>query len=115
MSPIRSSPVRSGESSTFDRCWRTAVNTRAASTLTAAGEGATTKRVHKETLTPLDATIYRGKERPGMHFVTEPSAAVGGAGTGTAAAGGASPSLGASAKPDPKGGCEEGGWRAAAG
>jgi len=27
----------------------------------------TGKRVHKETLSPLDATIYKGKERPGMH------------------------------------------------
>jgi len=29
--------------------------------------GVTGKRVHKETLSPLDATIYKGKERPGMH------------------------------------------------
>jgi hypothetical protein len=53
--------------------------------------GVTGKRVHKETLSPLDATIYKGKERPGMHTTLSLS--------GEALAGSRAPTV-----VDPKGG-----------
>jgi hypothetical protein len=50
-------------------------------------------RVHKETLSPLDATVYTGRERPGQHpdIKVESAASFGG--------------LKATSKPSPKGAC----------
>jgi hypothetical protein len=68
--------------------------------------------VHKETLSPLDATLYVGKERPGMHpsalSVDGAPAAAGGAGAAAAGGAGASSAGGGeglfrTARPDPKG------------
>ena len=48
------------------------------------------KPIHRETLSPLDTTIYRGRERPGQHPPSMKEAADSEVGR-------------SSAKPDPKG------------
>jgi hypothetical protein len=35
--------------------------------ITCAGANAVTKHVHRETLSPFDATTYKGGKKPGMH------------------------------------------------